>query len=89
MAADNPRDMPRTVRDMYESGDVMTGTGDALPAEVETKRLLIGTNDPGAKGDPRNLKHAVQNRSIFDKVVAKEDENADRANREHELRNRV
>ncbi|KAJ9245730.1 hypothetical protein DTO169E5_449 [Paecilomyces variotii] len=87
MAADNPRDMPRSTRDMHASGEVTTGTGDALPAEIESKRLHYGGRDPGAKGDPRNLKHAVQNRSQFDKFAG-EDPDADAANQEHEWRNR-
>ncbi|EED16535.1 conserved hypothetical protein [Talaromyces stipitatus ATCC 10500] len=75
-AADNATDMPRSTRDVGQTGEVMTGTGDSLPAEIETKNLSIQTNDPGAKGQTRTLKHAVKNRGAFDKLVGDDPEGA-------------
>lgn len=50
----NAVDVPRTVKDTHESGEVVTGTGDALPAGIESKRLGGGVADgPAAKGHPR------------------------------------
>jgi hypothetical protein len=84
-AADNAFDMPRSTRDVGATGDVMTATGDSLPAEVETKNLHFQANDPGAKGDTRNIKHANKNRSAFDKLAG-EDPEADQAVGEPEQR---
>ena len=68
-AADNATDMPRSARDIGQTGEVVTGTGDTLPAEIETKNLQFQVNDPGAKGHDRAFKHAVKNRGAFDKLV--------------------
>ena len=51
------------------SGDVMTGTGDTLGAEVETKRLHMGGNDPLSKGHQRYDKHMRQKESDFEKFA--------------------
>ncbi|RJE17019.1 hypothetical protein PHISCL_10644, partial [Aspergillus sclerotialis] len=51
LAVDNPTDLPRSTRDIGMSGEVMTGTGDSLNAEVESKRTQIGANAPGFRGD--------------------------------------
>jgi len=75
-AADNATDMPRSARDVGMTGEVMTGAGDSLPAEIETKRLQSQTNDPGAKGQLRTLKHAVKTRGAFDKLVGDDPEGA-------------
>ncbi|EEA21827.1 hypothetical protein TMatcc_008751 [Talaromyces marneffei ATCC 18224] len=75
-AADNATDMPRSARDVGQTGEVMTGTGDSLPAEIETKNLHFQANDPGAKGHDRTLKHAVKNRGAFDKLVGEDPEGA-------------
>lgn len=48
-AADNQTDMPRRNQDIGATGEVTTGTGDQLPAQVESKRLHFGANDPQAK----------------------------------------
>ncbi|CAL5873581.1 uncharacterized protein PFLUO_LOCUS7862 [Penicillium psychrofluorescens] len=37
-AGDNTTDMPRSTRDAGTTGEVITGTGDSLPADVESKR---------------------------------------------------
>ncbi|KAL1964641.1 hypothetical protein VTN77DRAFT_6815 [Rasamsonia byssochlamydoides] len=73
-AADNPTDMPRSTRDTGASGEVMTAMGDALPAEVETKNLDFLGQDPGTKGRRRTIKHAVLNRSAFDKLAGEDPE---------------
>jgi hypothetical protein len=75
-AADNATDMPRSARDVGQTGEVMTGTGDFLPAEIETKNLHFQVNDPGAKGHDRTFKHAVKNRGKFDKLVGEDPEGA-------------
>lgn len=87
MAADNARDMPRSTKDIGPSGgEVITGVGDTLPAEVESKRLNIGAADAGAKGSVRSLKHGNLNRSKFDRLAG-EDFDATSADKEHSFRN--
>lgn len=73
-AADNATDMPRSARDVAQTGEVMTATGDSLPPEIETKRLQTQTNDPGAKGSLRDIKHAAKTRSQYDKFVGENPE---------------
>lgn len=77
-AATNAGDIPRvsyqkcrttctdhlqTTRDV-DTNEVLTGTGDALPSQVDSKRLhnVPGgvTNDPAAKGSIRYTKHKAQ-----------------------------
>lgn len=73
-AADNATDLPRSTRDVGTTGEVVTGTGNSIGAGVERKRTQ-GANDPGARGDVRNLKHGNLNRSAFERF-AKEDEDS-------------
>ncbi|OGM39128.1 hypothetical protein ABOM_012264 [Aspergillus bombycis] len=56
-AADNDVTMPRGPRDPGLSGEVVTGTGNTLPAEGEAKWNQVGTDRPGVRGDTRSLKH--------------------------------
>lgn len=86
MAADNAKDVPRSTRDSHASHEVITGTGDVLPPEVETKRCDYGGHDPGSKGDPRHIKHAVKTKSYFDKFAG-EDRDATEKIGEHAWRN--
>lgn len=74
-AADNATDMPRSTRDVGQSGEVLTGAGDSMPASVEAKRAYMGANVPGAGADLREQKHHRQNRGAFDRY-AKEDEDS-------------
>jgi len=56
-AVDNAKDMPRTFQDSAETGEVITGTGDTMPVEIERKRFgLEEGGGPGAKGDARDGK---------------------------------
>jgi len=55
-AADNATDMPRRHIDQGATGEVITATGDQLPAGVESKRLGEGGNDL-AKGSTRYDRH--------------------------------
>lgn len=66
-AVDNATDQPRGTKDIGATGEVLTGTGDQLPAQVESKRLHFGANNPLAKGHDRYDKHAVQNESDFER----------------------
>ena len=53
-AVDNAADMPRTFKDTGATGEVITATGDQMPADVEAKRF--GLRDAGgdaAKGHSR------------------------------------
>ena len=64
-AADNATDMPRSGRsggkgDDGATGEVMTGTGDALPASVERKRVHDYGSAAAAHGRPRADDHAQQ-----------------------------
>jgi hypothetical protein len=38
-AVDNATDLPRSTRDMGETGEVITGTGNSMPAGVESKHV--------------------------------------------------
>jgi len=61
-AADNSNDIPRTVTDKSVS-DVLTGTGDTMPSQTDSKRLhnVPGgvVHDPNAKGSTRREQHIV------------------------------
>ncbi|KAJ5090899.1 hypothetical protein N7532_009583 [Penicillium argentinense] len=74
-AADNATDLPRSTRDVGQSGEVISGTGNTIPASIESKRAYMGTNVPGAPGDSRDQKHHRQNRGAFERY-AKEDEDS-------------
>ena len=68
----------------------MTGTGDQLPAAVESKRMHYGANNPLAKGHDRYEKHARQNESDLERYAGEGaqmdevagDENVSRETRE-------
>lgn len=85
-AADNATDLPRSTRDVGATGEVITGTGNSIGADVESKRTQMGANHPSARGDVRRLKHATANRSVFDKF-AKEDADSGEKIGEHQGRN--
>ncbi|KAI9804261.1 MAG: hypothetical protein M1833_007068 [Piccolia ochrophora] len=59
-AADNATDISRRTKDVGSTGEVLTGTGDQLPAEVESKNLHFGANDSLSKGHDRYDKHTRQ-----------------------------
>ncbi|RHZ50828.1 hypothetical protein CDV55_101720 [Aspergillus turcosus] len=86
-AVDNPTDLPRSTKEMGATGEVITGTGDNFPVSGESKRINPGAMDPGARGNARTIKHAVLNRSKFDRS-AREDGNAAEFIGEHEFRNK-
>jgi len=85
-AADNAGDVPRTTRDTA-TNDVLTGTGDSLPGQVDSKRLhnVPGgvTKDPFAKGSTRMTEHK-KNPTDFEKG-ATDGPLTDRAPGEEEL----
>jgi len=68
-AADNASDIPRRNKDMGATGEVITGTGDQLPAQVESKRLHYGANDPLSKGHDRYDKHSRQKESDLERYA--------------------
>jgi len=68
-AVDNPTDIPRQNKDIGATGEVITGTGDQLPAQIESKRLHFSPNNPSAKGHDRAEKHANLNRSQVDRFA--------------------
>lgn len=86
MAADNATDLPRSTRDRGQTGEVVSGTGDSMPAAIESKRAFMGANVPGGSGDTRDVKHQNYIRSKFDRY-AKEDEDSGQNVGEHEGRN--
>jgi hypothetical protein len=59
-AADNAFDIPRSVNDRGQSGEILTGTGDQLSSNIEKKNLDDADFDPRAKGHDRYAKHAKQ-----------------------------
>jgi len=68
-AADNASDMPRQFKDMGATGEIITGTGDQLPAQVESKNLHFGANDPLSKGHDRYDKHSRQKESDLERYA--------------------
>lgn len=67
-AVDNAVDMPRQTRDSGETGEVITGTGDQMPVDVERKRFgLDDAGGPAAKGHPREGKASSDHRDEFDR----------------------
>jgi hypothetical protein len=54
---------------MGATGEVITGTGDQLPAQVESKRMHFGANEPLAKGHDRYHKHHKQNESDLERFA--------------------
>ncbi|MCJ1372328.1 hypothetical protein MMC20_003552 [Loxospora ochrophaea] len=68
-AADNATDISRRTKDMGTTGEVITGTGDQLPAAAESKRMHFGANNPLAKGHDRYDKHARQKESDLERYA--------------------
>jgi len=66
-AADNATDIPRRNKDIGATGGVITGIGDQLPAQVESKRLHFSPNNPLAKGHDRYDKHTRQKESDLER----------------------
>ena len=85
-AADNATDLPRSTRDVGQTGEVMTVAGDSMPASIESKRAYMGTNISGGSGNTRDQKHHNHNRASFDQY-ANEDEDSRENIGVHELRN--
>ncbi|KAF2083547.1 hypothetical protein K490DRAFT_51381 [Saccharata proteae CBS 121410] len=67
-AVDNPTDIPRSGKDMGATGGVITGTGDQLPATIESKRMHFSPNDAKSKGHDRYDKHS-QDKQGLDKFA--------------------
>jgi len=68
-AVGNTTDMPRQFKDIGATGEVISGTGDQLSAQIESKNLHFGANDPLAKGHDRYDKHARQKESDFERYA--------------------
>ncbi|KAI9722232.1 MAG: hypothetical protein M1812_001704 [Candelaria pacifica] len=68
-AADNATDMPRSTRDMGSTGEVISGVGDQIPAQAESKRMHYGANNPLAKGHDRYDKHSRDKESDLEKFA--------------------
>jgi len=59
-AADNAFDIPRSVNDRGQTGEILSGTGDQLSSNLEKKNLDDANFDPRAKGHDQYAKHARQ-----------------------------
>ncbi|KAF2248746.1 hypothetical protein BU26DRAFT_550682 [Trematosphaeria pertusa] len=59
-AADNAFDIPRGPADRGTTGEIMTGTGDQMPSNIEKKSFDDAPMDPRAKGSDQYYKHAKQ-----------------------------
>ncbi|KAJ5514472.1 hypothetical protein N7463_004024 [Penicillium fimorum] len=66
-AADNTTDLPRSTRDVDQSGEVISGTGNSMSAGIESKHAYMGANHHAAHGDTRDLKHSKYDRSEFER----------------------
>ncbi|KAJ5784513.1 uncharacterized protein N7503_009725 [Penicillium pulvis] len=53
-AADNAIDIPRSTCDRGQTGEVMTGTGNTLPAEIESKYMGMNISDRSNEREPQN-----------------------------------
>ena len=60
----NPRDMPAG------NSDVITGIGDQMPGQTNTKHTHYSGGNPLAKGSQRYDKHTRDNESTLDKGAA-------------------
>lgn len=69
-AADNASDMPKSTLDTAPSSSIITGTGDAIPAEAASKRMHELGNADLSKGHARYDKHVRQKGSDFEKGAA-------------------
>ncbi|CAI7582139.1 unnamed protein product [Penicillium glandicola] len=58
MATDNTTDLPRSTRDVGQTGEVISGTGNSMPAGIESKHAYMGPNHHAAHGDTRDFKRA-------------------------------
>ncbi|CAG8131304.1 unnamed protein product [Penicillium salamii] len=67
MAADNATDLPRSTRDIGQTGEVITGTGNSMPAGVESKHAYMGANHHAGHGGTRDLKHAKYAKSEYER----------------------
>ncbi|KAG8533464.1 uncharacterized protein KY384_002247 [Bacidia gigantensis] len=68
---DNAGDISRSTRDNAPTPDIVTGTGDALPAEAGSKRLHNIQQGELSKGHPRYEKHVRQKGSDQEKGASK------------------
>ena len=68
-AADNAADMPRSTKDIGQTSETVTGTGDQMPVQAETKRMHLGANDPLSKGHDRYDKHSRQKESDLERYA--------------------
>ncbi|KAJ5384917.1 hypothetical protein N7517_002828 [Penicillium concentricum] len=66
-AADNTTDLPRSTRDVGQSGEVISGMGNSMPAGIESKHAYMGANHHAAHGDTRDLKHSKYDRGVFER----------------------
>ncbi|KAJ5500132.1 hypothetical protein N7453_009183 [Penicillium expansum] len=67
MVADNTTDLPRSTRDVGESGDVISGTGNSMSAGVEAKHAYMGPNHHAGHGDTRDFKRSKYGRSVIER----------------------
>ncbi|MCJ1293251.1 hypothetical protein MMC34_004805 [Xylographa carneopallida] len=67
-AADNPTDISRSNKDIGMTGEAITGTGNTLPAEAETKRLHF-SGGPLDKGHQRYDKHTRDKESHLERLA--------------------
>lgn len=63
-AADNAFDIPRSVNDRGQTGEILSGTGDQLSSNLEKKNLDDANFEPNAKGHDRHAKHARQDNPL-------------------------
>lgn len=63
-AADNAFDIPRSVNDRGQTGEIISGTGDQITSNIEKKNLDDANFDPRAKGHDQYAKHARQDNPL-------------------------
>ncbi|KAL8697687.1 MAG: hypothetical protein Q9201_007002 [Fulgogasparrea decipioides] len=68
--ADNINDLPKSTKDKAPTADIISGTGDAVPAEVSSKNLHELGNPDLSKGHARYDKHVRQKGSDYEQSAA-------------------
>jgi hypothetical protein len=84
-AADNAFDIPRSVNDRGQTGEILSGTGDQLSSNLEKKNLDDANFDPRAKGHDQYAKHARQDNPFDSLKHGARNHNVEAAPGEEEL----
>jgi hypothetical protein len=68
-AADNDTQMPQSTADKGQTGEVMTPTGDSMPASLESKRNQAGSYFAGVSANAKSSKYGMNRNESFNRNV--------------------